>query len=788
VEIENEPRFREALRGSVNLFLGAGFSVLAKGKGGLLPVGSDLATELRAKFHVDPDERLTLGQLSTVLARKNSDELDEFLRWRYGVEAFDERYSVLPRMRIAAIFTTNIDNLVGHLYAGSTRYYLNDLFKNGAALSSREAIELVQLHGCVDDHSRPLTFSTLDIAHARTSDPDQWNLFRQRLEARPTLFWGYGMADSGTLEAVRSSDAGAPTKGDAWIQVRPGAGAASDAAYYQALGFQVVVADTEDLLDYLAEAIAEDSSEERGGRDAGAGADYSLENVPGPGEVALRPIEEYFLGYPAAWSDIYSKSLPATSYFRAIQNMIAARQNTILAGIPGCGKTTLLMQLAAFSNFSGPKIIYDGLAEARAELLARKIGTGSALVILDNVVSDFRSFEILDSLPNAVVIGADRDYNLGSVSSRLRATDAAVMAVSDLTEYDLQDLWAAIPSRIRARQRTNPRVEGDRTPSAFEFLLANVVGTPLGQRLIESIHTMHDEGDLDGDVLLAAAYMHYARTALSIDVLVAYLRGLITDVREIYQIIDRLGDLLSEREFDNGDLFAPRSMLVAEYVLERVRPSILRSFLNRFHREVSPLRIASYNAARRRAYRWRIFSRAYPSAPEGIEVYDTIISRDNSPEVLQQKALYLADKKLYPEAFTELDLARSSNSSRFSWSVENSYYNVLFNSNFELAQTGDSESLRQCRNALDGLEKCFSKDQRKGIHSMVYADCALRLVTLLEDPDEARSTLQTAKDMLQTVVNAESWLYRPPILLKTVNRALRGFPLVTPDPTWDFLD
>lgn len=768
MEIENENTFRASLSAAFNLFLGAGFSANARSSVGRLPVGAALADELRSAFGIDAGGDLGLSQLSTILARTRSDELDAFLRRRYEVSSFDDRYGAIERLPVESIFTTNIDNLIPRIYEGSSTRYLNDIFQHGAALSTRSAVELIQLHGRVDDPSRPLTFSTLDIAAARSSDPDQWNLFRQRLQSRPTLFWGYAMADSGTLEAVRSAGTGQPTEGDAWIQVRPGGSSASTSEYYRALGFQVILADTDELLDYLVEYVSKSV-------DSAAPAGPDLENVPPQGSTVARPVEEYFLGHTPTWSDIYSKSVAETSYLRKLREKIAARQNVILTGIPGCGKTTLMMQLAAFVHFPGPKLIFDGLQASRASLIARRVGSKTALIFMDNVSSDIEAFEILSALDNVVVIGADRDYNLGSVSNRLRSLDVDIVPVSNLQDYDLQYLWNAIPVRIRTRTRRVPEMSNGRGVSAFEFILANVKSTPLGDKLIDSIHEMYDEQDLHWHLLLAACYMSYSRSQLSMDVLVAYMRGLVNDYSQIYVLVDQLGELLDDVDLGGQDAFSARSMIVAEHVLDNVRPSILRDFLRRFHSEVSPLRVSTFEAFRRRAYRWHIFVRAFPNVVDGQDIYDEIISKDGSREILQQKALYLAEKRRYEEAFFELDRARSSQR-RVSWSIENSYYKVLFKANVERAAS-DLESQVQCRNALDGLERCYSKDRRKGMHALVYAGCAKEYAVLVDDQLEAIGRLTRAEEMLEACIAEEPWLFRPPILLREVQRARRGLPV-----------
>ena len=50
LEIENQHLFDAALRSGLNLFLGAGFSVLARNAAGTLPVGNKLAPLLLEEF------------------------------------------------------------------------------------------------------------------------------------------------------------------------------------------------------------------------------------------------------------------------------------------------------------------------------------------------------------------------------------------------------------------------------------------------------------------------------------------------------------------------------------------------------------------------------------------------------------------------------------------------------------------------------------------------------------------------------------------------------------------
>lgn len=765
MRIENEHSFRAALGSSINLFLGAGFSILAEGKSGQLPVGGALATELRAEFGVDPTSAMGLPQLSTVISAAQYDKFERYLRSRFTVSRFDSRYCALQSIAVTSIFSTNIDNLVQEIYKNDKTRFLNDIFTHGATPNGRESIDLIQLHGSVNDPSRPLTFTPLDIAAASSSDPDRWSLFRTRLLQTPTLYWGYSMADSGTLQAVRAGSSPSGAAGEAWIQVRDSSDTAS-IEYFRAIGLQVIEADTNEMLDYLSEFSKSQP-------DAVVPASLELENVPLPGNSPPRPIEEYFLGYPVAWSDVYSRQLPQTSHFRPIQDLIASGSGAVISGIPGCGKTTLLMQLATQTSFDGPKLIFDSLAESQAELIKRKLSNKKALIFLDNVASDIRSLEILSKEPNIVVVAADRDYNLGSVSNRLRSSGLPIRAASSLTDADVQKIWQAIPVRIRSRARTDPRMEGDLTSSAIEFVMANVESTDLVSKLVDSIHEMRGERGVHHLILLASCYLHSSRSRLSMDVLVPLLGDLVKDYREIYDAIDHLGELTVDVGRGGQDEFVSRSLLVSEQVMLKIRSSVLREFLEAFHLNVSPLRVFRYDSFRRKGFSWRLFARAFHSAIQGAQLYDSIMLHDDSPQIRQQKALFLAEKRDYSSAFSELDVARSARR-RVDWSIENSYYNVLFKANLGRSNF-DPEAHRQCVNSLDGLIRCFDSDRRKGMHALVFADCAKAFAVEAGEPELSTGYLRTAQRMLEEIVSTEPWMDRPPVLLRQINRTIRNY-------------
>ncbi len=250
MDVEDSSSFKHALGRGINLFLGAGFSVLAKDPFSRdLPIGNALTDELLEKFGSEIGSGLNLAQVYTLLARTRRDEVDAYIRERYKVGALDHRYAAIRRADVQTVFTTNVDDLVERIYEQDDRAYVNDIHLSGPSYADRRSIDLVHLHGAISDRNRAMRFGTLDVASSFSSDPDSWRYLRQRLSKAPTLFWGYALNDAGALEALQE-DAFAAGH-DAWIQIRAAEKHSPILAYYRALGFRIIVGDTDQLLNYL---------------------------------------------------------------------------------------------------------------------------------------------------------------------------------------------------------------------------------------------------------------------------------------------------------------------------------------------------------------------------------------------------------------------------------------------------------------------------------------------------------------------------------------------------------
>lgn len=494
-------------------------------------------------------------------------------------------------------------------------------------------------------------------------------------------------------------------------------------------------------------------------------------NIPKPHDVPQRPISDFFLGAAPAWSDVFSGILYQTRYYKVAQENIFAERNSILTGIPGCGKTTLLMQLAAHVKFQGPKYLEENLTLGRADLLGRQLAGTKALILVDDVANDIEAYVHLSRMSNVTLVGADRDYKLGAAAHLLKV-GTRIDRVTDQTEADLQSIWETIPLRIRRAELATPEVSEGVSPSLVEFIEINLTEKTLHARIEEAILNLTDDAMDIAELLVLCCYVHGCRTPISMDMILGYLGESFINYYEVRDKMVAVGELLHEYTGDLAnepqDYFTARSVMVSEAVVRSAPRKLLRRVLTRLHRNVSPVRIASFQMFRRSAFDHATFARAFDSTDEAAELYDYLISRDSNEYIRQQKALFLADRKNYTAAFAEIDKARSRIRGR-SWSIDNSYNKILFLSNVDKYR--DPQALEQMERALAGLDHCFTRDKRKGMHALVYANCALqysrRILT-----DTAAGLLRHSMTQLEYVVQHEGWLDRPPHVYKEVKRRL----------------
>ena len=722
MRIEIEEIFKHGLQNGVNLFIGAGFSVGCKNvEGQDLPIGNELANELSEKF-LTP--KLDLTKVTAIIESKSKDELNDYLRKRFSIGEFNQLYKFLDSIQIKSIYTTNIDNLIFKIFENSTNYYINDTTLQGPSFRDRKAINYYPLHGSILNKERPMIFTSLAVASSFSGNPKLWSDLIRSIESIPTIFWGYSLSDPGILETLNSIKTTGYEKNPKWIVLHKEN--PEEEEYFKALGFNIVVASNDELLSFFSKNFIQKGSAESKKKTTKEllGEEFVPSN---PNLVPVREINEFYLGAAPSWSDIYRPDLYKTSHFRTVQNSIYSNKDTIMIGIPGSGKTTLIMQLAAFTNFEGHKIILEYPTMERAKNIINSLNGEKALVFIDNFTEEVQSFLEFHKHDNITLIGCDREHNFEIISHLIDKKQFDIISVTTLTKTDIQEIYTRIPPIIKSGTLTSKVIKTDEDPSLFEFVNLNLKVPQINERYKLLMEKLDDEEELLSEFLLLACFVHYCRTPLSFDMAYSYFSNDISNYSEIYELRDNLGSLLVDNpltliEDDSQDYFSSRSVILSEAIIENVEGKLLKRFLNRFNDNLPPYKIVNYRTFRKKGHDKFIAIRAFPNWEEGKVFYEKLLVNDpNNPFLLQQGALYLSYKQQHNEAFYWIDKARNMTKDSI-LSIRNSHAIILFDANIkkqgnEVKFTLDS--------SMDILIECYKQDKRKLYHAKKFAEQAI---------------------------------------------------------------
>lgn len=771
VEIKNPGSFKYALENGINLFVGAGFSILAEdSKGRRLPTGGQLAAELKERFQVNPNLNLPLPQLCTIIESSNALALDQYLRLRFEVQVLHPNYFELRKLSVKSIFTTNVDNLIPKIFSDSPGRYLNDITRNGPAPDAN-AIEYVPLNGAVLNLDSKLVFGADDLATVFALDPNKFHQLTNRVQVNPTLFWGFSLQDSAVLQALHPALA-TKYRQESWAVVPPN-DTSGTAEYFTALGYQLIRAETSDLLDYFSKSSVQSAAAPD---ETTCDRIYRLfpgAVVPSADTVARRPLKDFFLGHTPEWSDIFSGRIHRTEHFYTLQDQLRTHRRAVVLGIPASGKTTLSMQCIAAMPFSGCKLIFSELTPEKADLLVRELNGSEAMVFVDNFSDSLDAVDRLLKQPRLTLGLFDRDYNYEFVSHRLPK-----LRILDVTDLSPQDLQACVQTIPEAYRDSEIRVSGDvedrhEATSLFELIEHYTTEPSLKRRYYSVLRQLFDRDPLMEELFVMICYVRRARVPASMDMLMSYIGGQV-HVKEIYEILRDMGALIGEYFGDmamdtDQDYFAPRSVIVAEAGVDCCAPDLLGRMLLKFHKRVGPYSIPRYDIFRRYAFDNVLASRAFPDPEEGLQFYEALYRRDKSPYLLQHEALYLSGKGNHDQAFEAIDRALAMpQGQRFS--IKNSHAIILFRANIE--RVHQSVGRQSVLRSMQILKDCYDSDRRKAFHATTFARQAIQLADKIGN--EAASTyLSTATGWLEDERARSPWNRQVKYLLPEVRERRR---------------
>lgn len=756
----------EAMHSGINLFVGAGFSTHARDvKGRRLPTGAELLMEL----HENVGRGLKdLPRYCSVMERKNKSLLVNYLTERFHVDTFDDCYLSLNRINLKGVYTTNIDDLIPQVIARSTSRYVNEQHVNGDCID-KQGVNYLPLHGYVKYPESGYVFSVEKIASIYNQSARIWSYLSAAMEKYPTLFIGYGLNDTGVIEAIDSEQSFHNAQKAKWIVLyKP---TDDDIEYFGGIGFNIIIAETSEFLDEINHWVnCEDNEDDEQRQMENI---FSANLVPKDARnLPLRPIEEFYKGMPPKWSDILRNVIYRSSHYKTIEDSIFnKKKNTLIIGSPISGKTTLAMQVACFMQFDGIKLMFADMNKGRAEYIAKLIAGHKALILIENFTDELECLNILGCLPNVQLVGIDRSHNFGYISHRIDKNEYDIINVTPLTAFDVQGIIDTIPEDIRKGEIEIRSNMLDTEDSFFEFVIKHIKGESVKERYRAFVEKLESDDPELAEFLVLCAYMHSSHVPLSMEVAYSYFAD--NDYEDVISMRRQLADLLQEDDAQelaqNGiDGYRPRSSITADAILSFVSSQLLSKVLTTLLDNVTYIKICNYRTFRRWAFDKAIVQKAFPCWKDEKDFYEKAFLYDNrNPYVLQQGALYLSSKRRYRDAFDWIDRAKIlTNDKQFS--IRNSHAIIMFDANYDV---NTPEATEQLDRSMEILHKCFNDDMRKTFHAKTYADQALRYFQKYNS-EKALAYLKQSSLWLEDEIKNKEWAYDLKSLSRKISEAI----------------
>lgn len=750
-KFECQSLFNQALEDGINLFLGAGFSVASTDKqGNNLPIGNALLKELKCIFY-DINSYTDLSKACTKLKRAHKEKFYSFLEKRFDVAKYDPLYDVISRININNIYTTNIDNLIYKIMDNNGKY-LHDRGIKGAPFKNEELINYFPLHGCIKGGGEYI-FGATEIATAfsKRSQDESWRQLAIDAASKPILFWGWNFQDTGPIEAMYK-DEKIERNINKWALLYEPTYETVD--YLKTLGFAIIEADTMTLLRYLEQFL--NSRKQKTRKSNCDVIKTSIEcYLPPSNDKSLEtyPLKMMFLDYLPRWSHIYSEKIPITTKYREIANEISGGKNIIVYGIRGSGKTTLLRQLLVYYDTKKAKTYLEAPSLEIARKYIKDVNGQDVILFVDDCFRDTEAILELCKNNNIQVVAFDRDFSYESQFSRLpRDKFSEPIDTTYIEEQDAQSILNIIPNDLKKAKCSTNNFNKD--PNIPNLLAANIRAVNFSY-----FKRFFDTDPNEAELFLLICYIHSCGVPCSFDMIYSYLGDREYSWQDMMSVVHRIGGLIKENSdtlgsysiaFDDQDYYECRSRFFAEKILNSVPKGelILAKVLLRFAECVPIYKICLYDKFKRSGYDADWATKAFVKKNDGLEYYNLCRKKDENEYVYQQAAIYFSKLGDYKEAFAWIDNARNlSHYNKFS--IDSTYARLFFEANVDVDKI-------LARDALEILNDCCTKDERKCIHFLMFAKCVLRFCKKY-GKSEMEDFLTKALKYIEDGLNENNW-------------------------------
>ena len=772
----------------MNLYLGAGFSVYADNEAGeKLPLGNEINKHLIDVFGLKTNREYTLSKSCQKIKKDNKDALERLLKETYRVKSFDKMYTGLCRLPIKNIITLNIDNLVERIYEdeSSTKIIADNNITG--PLEKNNVVNLYKLHGSVTyPMGSDMSFTDKELTDLFVREPGLFNTVSLKLSSAPTLFWGTSLGDNDSRELICHSEIYSKSATPKWIVVYPLDNVEDTIEDLEDLGFNIVVADTKELMEYLCSLSFAASTKVK----KYVYREYR-ENFPAnficnelEHSSVRRPVMDFFSGAEPVISDILSSNVKRTSYFNQILQTIFSKRVTLITGIPGCGKSTLLMQLAFGKEIDGRKFWFNSIIKQEAEKLVKLVKDDkNVTVFLDNLYSNVDAFEVLKGSSNIKLVLAERALNYEYVKRFLSISSDAIVDVSNLAASDIQNICL---SMNKSSSDAIALMEKNENISLLEIVFFASTNAQIKERIsgyIKDLAEFKDE-KLKIDLLELYTLVNYTSSCgipATMDMLYFYFGDLIENYEDIIYALKKMNKIIVEttdeelKIDESQDYLIMRSKLFAEKSIFLIPPEIFAHVLEKFLDKVSPHAIYRYDIFKRKAYDADFTRRAF-SKTRGIQFYEKLLLQNSNPYVRHQYSIFLQRKGDINLAWEQIDRAHTECQKKI-FSIANTHAIIMFEKNMAVEAKNEKEldiQKNTIGRSFSTLEYCLSQDIRVSYHALTYARNAIRYYEKFGKDEFSESYIDSATVQLNSIIDSKEYIYRPVLReMKTLLSELR---------------
>lgn len=741
VKIDNENIFYARLKNGINLFTGAGFSLLESPSGKILPKTSDLLTEICEKFSINKSYSNDIERVASVLKRNHSTEFQAYLREKYKITDYNSLYDTLNAINIKNIITTNIDNLIPLVMDNSKRYYLTNVSYYGPTKKDGQAINYIPLHGDVLLPESNLVFGKFELCSADDRNKGLFSMMYGELLKYPTLFWGYGFHDGSVnkiLDYVLEH-----SKHEVWVQLMPDD---SNIDYFRDLGVNVIVSNTEELLKSINDILVDDLTNDTNSMLTNTFWDnYKIPTLTSK-SVLVEPDNVFYESGKTSWYFVLSNIAYMTSWVEKIidASLDSKNKNVIIVGLPFSGKTTLLMQIAC--KYGSQVYYINDLTEAKAKLICNNcVSEKQVTILIDNCAEDICAYKLLADCPNIRTVATSDDFLFESSSHLLEGTVYKKVFIEDISGTEAKRIFDKIPPLIRKSHFVYKKNSNDKY-SFFELISNNVRNIITDKKVHDMLERVKNRNTEAFELILLTAYLSVYRSAITTDIIIKYFNDLKYDsIKQRIQLVNTYISELIEEDLVDQDYYSLRTGLFANLthkVALRYYTEIYGKTILQFLREVQPNFVYKYYVFKRKAYDSNLFYQLFGNNAD--EAYQIVYFNDPSAYTLQQWALYKAKCHRYEEAF--IDINKAINLLPNNLSIKNSRAIILFEANKD---KNYSEAEPYLEEAMGILSDCYHCDKRKEYHLSKYQEFAIYLKTKYDNGSYISSAIEWAQELFE---------------------------------------